>query len=236
MRDDQTVHLVEGVIGGLSRSLAALVDTQRQYSQVATVYGAIAIGVFVLVVGLSLFMVVRYRVRDDGRRASRVNDAPRLELLYVLVLVSVAAFLVTFTFVHESKTDAALKPHPGLVVRVTASKWHWSFFYPAYGVNEVGTDTSRPTLYVPLHTNIDFRLISTDVIHAFWIPQTRFKRVAYPDLTQYFTLSFDKRAFFANGGECAEFCGLLHAGMRFNLDVMGARQFQQWASAQARPA
>jgi heme/copper-type cytochrome/quinol oxidase subunit 2 len=57
-------------------------------------------------------------------------------LLYVLARVSVAVFLATFTFVHWGKTDAALKPHPSLVVGVTASKWQWSFFYPAYGINE----------------------------------------------------------------------------------------------------
>jgi cytochrome c oxidase subunit 2 len=220
----------------LSPPLAALVDTQRQYGEVVAVYGPIAIGVFVLVVGLILVMVVRYRARDDGGAASRVTEAPRLESLYVLALICVAAFLVAFTFVHEGKTDAALKPHPGLAVRVTAAKWHWSFFYPAYRVSELGTDTSPPTLYVPVDANVDFQLVSVDVIHAFWIPMTDFKRAAYPDVNQYFTLSFDKPGFFRNAGVCAEFCGLLHAEMRFNVDVMSTEQFHRWALARARSA
>jgi cytochrome c oxidase subunit II len=220
----------------LSPRLAAVVDTQRQFSQVARVYGPIAIGVFVLVVALILGVVVRYRARGDGGAASSVSEAPKVESLYVLALICVAAFLVAFTFVHEGKTDAALKPHPGLTVRVTAAKWHWSFFYPAYGVSELGTDTSPPTLYVPVDSNVDFRLISVDVIHAFWIPMTDFKRAAYPDVTQYFTLSFNKPGFFLNAGVCAEFCGLLHAEMRFNVEVMGRRQFQRWALARARLA
>jgi cytochrome c oxidase subunit II len=218
------------------RTLAALVDTEHQYDRVATVYGAVAIAVFVIVVGLVLLMVLRYRARDDERRPSRIRDAPRLESLYVLGLACIAAFLVAFTFVHEAKTDAALQPHRGLVVRVTAAKWHWTFFYPAYGVTEIGTNTSQPTLYVPVRSNIDFQLTSADIIHAFWIPMTGFKRAAYPDLTQYFTLSLQKRGFFANAGACAEFCGLLHAEMRFNIDVMGARQFDQWVRAQPRTA
>lgn len=199
-------------------------------------YGPVAIGVFVLVVGLILVMVVRYRARGDAGAPSRVNEAPRLESLYVLALACVAAFLVAFTFIHEGKTDAALKPHPGLTVRVTAAKWHWTFFYPAYGIDELGSDTSPSTLYVPVHTNVDFQLRSIDVIHAFWIPMTDFKRAAYPDVTQYFTLSFDKLGSFVNAGVCAEFCGLLHAEMRFNVDVMSTRQFQRWALARARPA
>ncbi len=230
------LRLIEALPGHPGRSLAAIVDTQAEYNKVATVYAAIAIGVFVLVVGLVVLMVVRYRARDDARPASRVSDAPRLESLYVATLACVAAFLVAFTFVHESKTDAALKPHAGLTVRVTAAKWHWSFFYPAYAIAELGTDKSPPTLYVPRQTNIDFQLISTDVIHSFWIPMTRFKRAAFPDVTQYFTLSFGRRGFFSNAGECAEFCGLLHAEMRFNVDVMSTREFQQWVSSKARPA
>jgi cytochrome c oxidase subunit II len=215
---------------------ATLVNTRHQYDAVATVYGAIAIGVFILVVGMIALTVFRYRGREGGTPPSDVHDAPRLEFLYVLTLVCVATFLVAFTFVHESKTDAALRPHAGLVVRVTAAKWHWSFFYPAYGVSELGTDTSRPTLFVPADTNIDFRLTSVDVIHAFWVPIVRFKRAAYPDLTQDFTLSFAQPGFVANAGECAEFCGLLHAEMRFNVNVMSPRRFQQWVSAQPHSA
>jgi cytochrome c oxidase subunit II len=219
-----------------SPALAALVDTEHQYDQVATVYGTVAIAVFVIVVSLVLLMVLRYRARDDERPASRIHDAPRLESLYVLGLACIAALLVAFTFIHEAKTDAALKPHRGLVVRVTAAKWHWIFFYPAYGVTEIGTNTSQPTLYLPAHSNIDFQLTSADVIHAFWIPMAGFKRAAYPSLTQYFTLSLENRGFFANAGACAEFCGLLHAEMRFNVDVMSMRQFNRWVETQPRTA
>jgi cytochrome c oxidase subunit 2 len=216
------------------RRVASVVDTQAQYNRVATVYGAIAIAVFVLVLAAIGLALIRYRARDDGRTPSRVNDAPWLESLYVLGLGCIAAFLVAFTFIHEAKTDAALKPHPGLAVRVTAAKWHWTFFYPAYGVSELGTNSSQPTLYVPVHTDVDFTLVSVDVIHSFWIPMTRFKRAAYPDFTQYFTLSLDKQGFFRNAGECAEFCGLLHAEMRFNLDVMSLPQFKRWMAAQPK--
>ena len=217
-----------------SHSLGAIVDTQDQYGQVAAVYGAIAIAVFVLVLVLTVVFVARYRDRTGAKEPSRVHDAPRLEALYVIVLTCFAAFLVAFTFIHESKTDAALTPQPGLEVRVVAAKWHWSFFYPRFGVMELGTDSSPPTLYVPRDENIDFRLVSVDVIHALWIPLTDFKRAAYPSYTQDFVLSFDKPGFFRNAGECAEFCGLLHAEMRFNLDVMTRKEFARWLSASRR--
>lgn len=220
----------------LSRLPGLVVDTQRQYGQVATVYGAIAIVVFVLVLMITVVIVLRYRARAGGKAPSGLHDAPGLEALYVTALGGIAAFLVAFTFIHENKSDAALTAQSGLVVQVTAAKWHWSFFYPRYGVNELGTDSSPPTLYVPRDENVEFRLTSVDVIHAFWIPLTDFKRAAYPGDTQTFVLSFDKPGFVRNAGECAEFCGLLHAEMRFNLDVMSADQFARWAATQHRSA
>lgn len=220
----------------VSFPLGVVVDTHSPYNDVATVYGAIAIGVFALAVVLTMVTVLRYRARAGGKPPSRVHDAPRLELMYVLALGGIAAFLVAFTFIHENKSDAALAKHPGLVVRVTAAKWHWSFFYQQLGVSELGTDSSPPTLYVPRAENIDFRLTSADVIHAFWIPLTDFKRAAYPGYTQDFVLSFDKAGLVRNAGECAEFCGLLHAEMRFNVDVMEPAQFARWVAAQRRSA
>ena len=221
--------------GPPSRLLGAIVDTHREYREVVLVYGAIAIAVFAVVLVLTGVIVVRYRARADAEAPSRVHDAPRLEALYLLVLGSVAAFLIAFTFIHESRSDAALTAQPGLEIRVTAAKWHWSFFYTATGVSELGTDSSPPTLYVPADENVDFHLVSADVIHSFWIPMTAFKRAAYPGYTQTFVLSFGRHGFFGNAGECAEFCGLLHAEMRFNVDVMGPDQFARWLSAH-RPA
>jgi cytochrome c oxidase subunit II len=211
-----------------------MVDTRRQYDDVATVYGAIAIAVFVLIAVLVVVFVVRYRQRDESRSVSRLHDAPRLESLYVAVLACVAAFLVAFTFIHENKSDASLKRHAGLLVRVVAAKWHWSFFYPALGIRALGTDATPPTLYVPARTNVDFQLTSADVIHAFWIPKTKFKRAAYPAVNQYFTLSFNRTGSFRNAGECAEYCGLLHAEMRFNLRVLSASDFRRWAARGGR--
>ena len=218
------------------RLVGALVDTQHQYGEVATVYGAVGIAVFVLVLVVTMVIVIRYRSRSGEKAPSRVHDAPRLEAMYVIALGGIAAFLIAFTFIHENKSDAALTTKSGLVIRVTAAKWHWSFFYPRYGVSELGTDSSPPTLYVPRDENVKFQLTSVDVIHAFWIPVTDFKRAAYPGYIQSFVLSFDSHGFVRNAGVCAEFCGLLHAEMRFNLDVMNANQFARWVAAQRRSA
>jgi cytochrome c oxidase subunit 2 len=64
------------------------------------------------------------------------------------------------------------------------------------------------------------------VIHAFWIPEQRFKRDAFPNRTTQFDLDFDQAGM--NGGVCAEFCGLRHSQMSFNVLALSPSAFSSW--------
>lgn len=155
----------------------AVVDTRSQYDGLAGIYLPIALAVFIVVLVLVVLFALRYRRRDDGRPASGPASAPKLEAAYVLALSGIAAFLVWTTFRTETKVDR-LAAHPALTVAVTAAKWHWRFDYPDAGVSQLGIDRRPPTLVVPAGMPVRFRLSSLDVIHAFWIPERRFKRAS----------------------------------------------------------
>jgi cytochrome c oxidase subunit 2 len=73
------------------------------------------------------------------------------------------------------------------------------------------------------------------VIHAFWIPDLRFKRDAFPGRHQAFDLRFGRRASFM-AGRCAEFCGLKHSDMTFTVIVMPRADFDAWVAARRRAA
>jgi cytochrome c oxidase subunit II len=78
---------------------------------------------------------------------------------------------------------------------------------------------------------VQFRLVSLDVIHSFYIPALRFKRDAFPGKPTSFDLVFGRGRFM---GECAEFCGLHHTDMRFDVEGMPASAFGSWAEAHRR--
>jgi cytochrome c oxidase subunit II len=139
------------------------------------------------------------------------------------------AVLLTLTFDTQGKVDA-LSPSPGLRVRVTAAKWNWRFEYPEQGITRISGDTRPTTLVVPSDTTVRFALTSRDVIHAFWIPEVRFKRDAFPKRTTEFDLVFDKPGFYS--GVCAEFCGLKHGQMHFSVEVQSPRDFEDWVAAE----
>ncbi|MGN6586085.1 MAG: cytochrome c oxidase subunit II, partial [Solirubrobacterales bacterium] len=67
-----------------------------------------------------------------------------------------------------------------------------------------------------------------DVIHSFWIPQQRFKRDVFPSFPNRWEMVFNRVETDPGGGSCAEFCGLEHWDMVFNVLVMPQEAFEAW--------
>jgi cytochrome c oxidase subunit 2 len=224
-----------------------MIDTRRQYDELAAIYWPIAVGVFVLVALLVVFAALRFRSDEEGLPPQRA-DAPKTEAAYVLVLVGVFVVLVYLTFSTMARYDANAVtkqgaatpnlpvPGPGkpLTVRVTAARWNWRFDYPAQGVTEAGLGERPATLVVPAHTNVIFEQTSLDVVHAFYVPYLRFKRDAYPERIDRFALGFGPPGEYRGGGACAEYCGLRHSYMTFGVRVLAPAEFERWAQERRR--
>lgn len=205
---------------------AALVDTRQQYDRLFSIYIPIAIGVFLVIV-LAVGIAVLVFRRRPPERAARWYENNRLEGSYAVLLSCVAAFLLYVTFTAEHKVDTVSdQEHPAVVVNVTASKWEWTFTYPAYGFSVRSGAVGRQPLVVPAGEAVRFNLTSADVIHAFWIPALRYKHDAIPGSIQVFTLTFSNGLF---PGQCAEFCGLRHADMILTARGVSPAAFIAWA-------
>jgi cytochrome c oxidase subunit 2 len=186
----------------------------------APVAGAAVITVFVAV----LVLVLRYR---GTRRTSAASTSRAVELVAVLVFGTIVAVLLTQTYDAEGNDDAL---HPAaLVIDAVAYQWGWSFSYPRAGVSTSSAPDHPPTLALPAGETIEVRLRSRDVIHAFWIPEQRFKRLAYPKRVTRFDLRFDRPGHWT--GLCSTFCGLRHEDMTFVVDVLARRAFARWLHA-----
>jgi cytochrome c oxidase subunit II len=207
--------------------LVAVVDTRREFEDLASTYLPIAIVVFALVLLATIVPLFLFRARKPGLPSQREEPA-WLPIVYGAVLVAVVAVLTTLTFNAQDKISAKVV-HPGLQVNVTAAKWNWRFDYPAQHISQIGGDSTPTSLVVPADTNVRFNLISLDVIHSFWIPYVRFKRDAFPRRSTSFVLSFPGVGYHT-AGRCAEYCGLKHDQMIFNVEVMSRAGFNQWVS------
>lgn len=183
------------------------VDTRSDFGGLWHIY----LGVLAAVLVAVLLLVVLALVRSRDGAGDGVEKRPVLEIVFAVVLAVVAATLVGFTFHTESKEDR-VEP-AAITVEVVAFKWGWTFRTGGRTVS--GDDRDPPVLTVPSGQPVQFVLHSRDVIHAFWVPELRFKRDAFPFRTTRFDLVFEGPGTYV--GRCAEFCGLEHAGMTFQV-------------------
>jgi cytochrome c oxidase subunit II len=212
----------------------ALISTRHEYNRLFAIYVPIAAGVFALIALVVIGAVLRYRRRCPAN-ASRRSEHNPLEAGYAILLTATVAFLLYLTFSAEHRVDTvALRESPSLTVDVTGAKWEWEFSYPRYGIVHRSGTVGRQLLIVPADEAIRFNLASQDVIHAFWVPTLDFKRDLIPGAVEHVVLTFTQTGLFQ--GQCAEFCGLRHADMVFDVRVLTPSVFAAWARSKGRAA
>jgi cytochrome c oxidase subunit 2 len=75
---------------------------------------------------------------------------------------------------------------------------------------------------------------SNDVIHSFWVPELNRKIDMIPGRTNSILLDTDQPGVYH--GQCAEFCGLQHAHMDFEVIAEPSDEFDKWLHHMASPA
>jgi cytochrome c oxidase subunit 2 len=190
----------------------------------------IAAVVFVVVSGLVLWSVVRYRRRDD-ELPKQIHGNNRLELLWTLIPTVIVLALFAFTLVAQNKV-LDKSGQADVNVTVTAFQWSWRFTYEGTGAEVLGTPGHIPEMVVPVGQTIRVKLVSADVVHSFYVPQTLFKRQAIPGTDNVFDLTFEKVGLYH--GQCTQFCGLQHPDMVFRVRVVEQGAYQSWLAAATR--
>ncbi len=162
--------------------------------------------IFVLVEGLLVAFIWKYRSRGRGRDAEgpQVHGHTRLELIWTVIPVLILCAIGTVVFFQLPKIDAAPASADPLQVTVEAHQFYWQFDYP---------DKSRSinTLYVPVGKVVELKVIATDVIHSWWIPALGGKIQAIPGRINHTWFQAERPGTYE--GQCAELCGLYHASM-----------------------
>eukprot|EP01133_Synstelium_polycarpum_P027026 gene27026-32550_t len=99
-------------------------------------------------------------------------------------------------------------------------------------IETVGSSQEIPILVLPTGKRIQFELASSDVIHAFWVPEFLFKRDVLPNPKEnhsdnIFQISeIEKEGAFV--GRCAEMCGTFHAMMNFEVRAVSPEDFAKY--------
>jgi cytochrome c oxidase subunit 2 len=198
-------------------------------------YVAITTVVFVLVIGA--FVVAVTRRRSPGELAKRELPTPasllRKRIVGVATLLTSATLVIMLVMsVMTSRAVASLGGEDVLRVKVTAHKWWWEFTYPA-GAAALQFTTAYE-MHIPVGRVVEVDLGSVDVIHSFWVPSLHGKRDAIPGQHSSLFLRAERAGTYE--GQCAEFCGVQHANMRFIVVAESETDFRAWAAHAIEPA
>ena len=212
---------------------AATIQGQATSTLYDFVFWIIA-ALFVLVEGLIIFAVVRYRRRKtDTELPKQTHGYLPLELVWTIIPIVLA--LITWGYsIEVDNTVLAESPNPAVTVDVTGFQWQWTFDYKALGLSYTGVGADGPTMVVPVGQDIHIREHSNDVIHSFYIRDFLFKRDVVPGRVNTFDFTVKQPGSYS--GQCAEFCGLGHHQMFFTIKAVSMDEFTAWVAAEQAKA
>jgi cytochrome c oxidase subunit 2 len=182
--------------------------------------------IFVLVEGLLVVFVWRYRSRGRARavEGAQVHGHTRLELIWTVIPVVILVVIGGFVFYKLPGIKNAPAAANPLRITVEGHQFYWQFDYPngAHSIND---------LHAPVGQVVDLNVISTDVIHSWWIPELGGKIQAIPGRTNHFWFQANREGTYV--GQCAELCGLYHAAMRARVIVTSGADYATYVASAA---
>ncbi|HCP62026.1 MAG TPA: cytochrome c oxidase subunit II [Actinobacteria bacterium] len=183
----------------------------------------IAVAVFVLVQGLLITAIFKFRHKPGNPMPKQIHGNKRMELGWTiapaLLLAGIAVPTVTTIFALAQRPAGQV-----LDVSVTGHQWWWEVNYPGTGV------VTANEIHIPTNEPVSINITSVDVIHSFWVPELAGKQDLEPGRLNHVLIEATHPGVYL--GQCAEYCGTSHANMRFRVMAQTPADYQTWLKGQ----
>ena len=202
-------------------------------------------GISLLVLGLLIWICIRYNKKANPVPAKWSHNT-LIEVVWtvlpVLILVGISLFSFRLLFAYHDM------PTPDLTVKATGNQWNWSYEYPDQGVPEYVSNmlteedvaergmphslyrlAADEPIVVPVGKTVRVLVTATDVIHAFALPAFGLKTDAIPGRINETWFRADRTGVFY--GQCSELCGVDHAFMPIQINVVTEAEFAAWVAS-----
>jgi cytochrome c oxidase subunit 2 len=196
------------------------------------VIGFIAAAIVVVAINVALFYAVRRYRSERGAEPRQVSAGRRIQFRVAGLLTVFAAvvFILGIIFTDKAREtpatgDAgltALKSEP-LEIEATGQEWLWRYDYPNGAF-------SYYKLVVPVDTAVKLKLVSTDVVHTWNVPDLVGKRDAVPGKTNNVVFRANEEGSF--GGDSATLNGQAYASMRTEVEVVSPDEYEAFVKKQ----
>jgi cytochrome c oxidase subunit II len=187
----------------------------------------LAVGVIVVVAinAALLYTVRRYRA-ERGAEPRQITGGRRIQFRVgaVLTIFAAAIFVVSIVFTEKAREApatgpaglAAAKSKP-LQIETTGQQWLWRYDYPNKAF-------SYYKLIVPVDTEVELNLISTDVVHTWNVPDLAGKADAVPGKVNHVFFRADEEGVYH--GQAATLSGQAYAAMRTAVEVVSPAEYE----------
>ncbi len=214
------------ILAACNRHQSTLAPFGEEADKVRSIAIVLVVGSVILAAGLALLM--RHAMRAPEGRLTHKGG-----MKLVLWLGGIGPSILLLGLLLYALP--AMRPIPvadaDLRIGVEGEQFWWRVHYAPPGGSLV---ESANELRLPVGRTVELSLRGADVIHSFWVPGLAGKMDMIPGRTNRLVVRATKAGTYR--GICAEFCGLGHALMAFDVVAMEPAAFERWLAAQARPA
>jgi cytochrome c oxidase subunit II len=194
--------------------------------------GFIAAAILVVAINVALIYAVRRNRGERGAEPRQVSGARRgqFRVAGALTAFAVVVFVLGVIFTDRARETpatgsaglASLKSAP-LQIDATGQQWLWRYNYPNGAF-------SYYKLVVPVDTAVHLRLLSTDVVHTWNVPDLAGKHDAAPGKVNNVVFRADEEGSF--DGASATLNGQSYPSMRTEVEVVSPEEYEAFVERQ----
>jgi cytochrome c oxidase subunit 2 len=225
-------------LGGCTGNQSVLNPAGDQAKDISRLWWLFCIVMTAIYLLVQMFFVWGFSKQAPKDAAPVLNSEPRRErklTCFLGIFIGITAVILLVFMIDDFSTGLHTRklddPHP-LRILVTGHQWWWEIQYEDDTPSNIVVTANE--IHIPVGKAVQFDLQSVDVIHSFWSPNFDGKKDLVPGHPTGLWFRATKTGTFF--GQCAEFCGLQHAHMRFEIVVDTPERFQGWLTAQNQSA
>jgi cytochrome c oxidase subunit 2 len=192
----------------------------------------------ILFVIMTVWLLYAGIVHNEKHEASYDHGTSKRSLTIALGMAGSVFVFVDGNLFINSTTDLETVYHnfekvekdPNtLRIEINAHQWAWDARYagPDGKFNTKDDIITLSDLKIPIGTKVIFNVASTDVLHAFTLPNFRAKVDAVPGTINRFWVEAKETGEFQI--VCAQHCGTNHYKMKGVLTVLSKEDYARWA-------
>src|SRR5579884_3516866 len=231
---------------GVSCALAALLTGCNDFQSALTpaapqsaeikslflIFLGVAAFVWTAVMLALLYGLLRRKAsRSDPLAMDPLAERTTGQTVLGLSAVTVAVVLGLSILSYLAQRTVFAKSSDAPVIRVIGHQWWWEV---KYGGPPDQTFTTANEIRVPVGQPVTVQLETRDVIHSFWVPSLAGKMDQINNQDNELQITAAKPGVYR--GQCAEFCGLQHAHMGFDVVALPREQYEEWLADQRKSA